>query len=160
MECVSLQDERCGESVFWGMGRSLLPCLMTGPIHLDQICVSPATCHAGRYIRDRHEGLSFFSCAPCRACASRGGRNLRTLFCHGKAFCPSCQDPGQEKKAWPRTCQTRSCQSGFYQLTPGSLSFQRTAASRRMRQSRPPAHSPREPGTLTTTMQPRSVGVA
>ena len=67
---------------------------------------------------------------------------------------------GQEKKAWPRTCQTRSCQSGFYQLTPGSLSFQRTAASRRMRQSRPPAHSPREPGTLTTTMQPRSVGVA
>lgn len=75
---------------------------------------------------------------------------------------PSCRapGPGEQSLAWPRTCQTRSCQSGFYQLTPGSLSFQRTAASRRMRQSRPPAHSPREPGTLTTTMQPRSVGVA
>ena len=97
---------------------------------------------------------------PAGPARQGGGRNLRTLFCHGKAFCPSCQALGQEKKAWPRTCQTRSCQSGFYQLTPGSLSFQRTAASRRMRQSRPPAHSPTEPGTLTTTMQPRSVGVA
>ena len=50
--------------------------------------------------------------------------------------------------------------SRFYQVTLGSLIFQRMAASLMARQTRPPAHNPSVPGTQTTITQPIRAAVA